>query len=83
MNRGKHFWVRWTLVVATLLFLIAPVAGCDEEGAMDEFRRVSAEGLSAGLQSMFAAVMDGLFAVYVPDESSSSSSGTSTGNPAP
>jgi hypothetical protein len=83
MNRGKDRWAKRALVVVAMLFLLAPSMGCDEEGAVDEFRRVSAEGLSSGLQSMFAAIMDGLFAIYVPEESSSSSSAASSGNPAP
>jgi hypothetical protein len=82
MNRGKDRWARRALVVIATLFLLAPAAGCDEQGAVDEFRRVSADGLSSGLQSMFAAVMDGLFAIYTPEESSSSSA-ASSGNPAP
>ena len=82
MSQAKDRWARWTLVVVAMLFLLAPSMGCDEQGAVDEFRKVSAQGLSSGLQSIFGAIMDGIFAVYVPEESSSSSA-ASSGNPAP
>ena len=57
-----------------MLLLLAPNSGCDQEGAMDEFHQVSAEVLSAGIIALFGTIADGIFAVYAPDEESSSTS---------
>ena len=56
-----------------MLFLLVPDSACDQEGAMDELRQVSAAGLSAGIVAVFGAIVDGIFPVYAPDEESSSS----------
>ena len=73
MTKLGERWAARVLIVVAMLFLLAPNPGCDEEGAMDEFRQVSAQGLSAGIVAVFGAIVDGIFAVYVPDETSSSS----------
>ena len=68
MTRDNGRWATRVLIVVAMLVLLVPNSGCDEEGAMDEFRQVS-----AGIVAVFGAIVDGVFAVYAPDEESTSS----------
>jgi hypothetical protein len=57
-------------MVLVLGLILAPLnagGGCRSEAAMDEFRTVAADGLSAGLQTILSAVVDGVFAVVEPN----------------
>ena len=66
------------LVAAALLVLLVPNLGCDEEAAINEFREASASSLSSGIQSILGGIVEGIFAVYTPEESSSSEDGSSS-----
>jgi hypothetical protein len=80
MKRRAYPWTARTLAwLALLLMLLAPGVACDEEATINEFRAASAEGFSTGIQAIFGAFIDGLFAVYTPDDESSSSSSSGSG----
>ncbi len=66
------------LVALTLLVLFncGGTVGCD--GVFEEFRAAATTDLKAGVNSILDGVVDGVFAVFEPDDSDSSSSSSSS-----
>jgi hypothetical protein len=68
MKSGKTTMIKRICITLAALAMLGPtMGGCNDQAAIDEFRTVAAGGLAEGLQVMFGAFIDGVFAVVEPN----------------
>jgi hypothetical protein len=63
------------LVAACFVLILS--AGCEFDG--EEFRAVAGPSLEAGVTTLATGIIDGAFAVYMPDDEDDTASSDSTG----
>lgn len=67
-QRRRMVSVGAVLLLGLILAPLSAGGGCSSDAAMQEFRSVAADGISAGLQSILDALVQGVFAVVKPDD---------------
>ncbi len=67
MKSRNRILKRICITLAAVAMLGPTMGGCSDQAAINEFRTVAAGGLAEGIQVIFGAVVDGVFAVVEPD----------------